>query len=590
MHYTNGNYEAFVTSRKPKGVDEKSAYIIGGGLAGLAAAVFLIRDGYMKGNKIHIFEELSLSGGSLDGQIIPHEGFVVRGGREMENHFETLWDLFRSIPSLEQPGQSVLDEFYWLNHDDPNYSKCRMIENKGQFVPDDGRFTLSKKAQQEILQLGLQKESQLENLTIADVFSEEFFASNFWLYWSTMFAFEKWHSAIEMRRYLLRFIHHINGLPDFSALKFTKYNQYESLVLPLLAYLEEHGVDFQYETTVKNIEVAITEQDKVAKKLILAKQNDHYEIALTENDLVFVTNGSITESSTQGDQKTPAPITHELGGSWKLWQNLAKQSPEFGRPEVFCENLPAESWFVSATATWQNHDIDPYMERITQRPMRSGRVVSGGIITVKDSNWMLSFTTHRQPHFKAQNEEQVVTWIYGLYSNTPGNYIKKPIEACSGEEITQELLYHLGVPEAEIARIAQESTTTIPVYMPLITSYFMLRKAGDRPLVVPNGSKNLAFIGNFAETPRDTVFTTEYSVRTAMEAVYTLLGVERGIPEVFASSYDVRVLAQAAYYLIDKKKLSEMDLTMKDKLFLHEAMKKIKGTFLEEVLEEAKLI
>ena len=80
-----------------------------------------------------------------------------------------------------------------------------------------------------------------------------------------MFAFEKWHSAIEMRRYVLRFIHHIDGLPDFTALKFTRYNQYESLVKPLLAYLDAQGVDFQYETKVMNIDVKITEGEKSPK-------------------------------------------------------------------------------------------------------------------------------------------------------------------------------------------------------------------------------------------------------------------------------------------------------------------------------------
>ena len=158
---------------------------------------------------------------------------------------------------------------------------------------------------------------------------------------------------------------------------------------------------------------------------------------------------------------------------------------------------------------------------------------------------------HRQPHFKEQNDQQSITWVYGLLSNKP-EIISKPIEQCTGQEITQELLYHLGVPK-EIERISEESATTIPVYMPFITSYFMLREPGDRPLVVPNGSKNLAFIGNFADTERDTVFTTEYSVRTAMEAVYQLLEVERGVPEVFASAYDLRVLANSVYYLSDKK-------------------------------------
>ncbi|MGX7205412.1 oleate hydratase [Enterococcus pingfangensis] len=590
MRYTNGNYEAFARPRKPAGVDEKSAYIVGAGLAGLAAAVFLIRDGQMSGERIHIFEELSLSGGSLDGKFIPHDGFVTRGGREMENHFECLWDLFRSVPSLEVEDASVLDEFYWLDHDDPNSSNCRIIHNRGERAEDDGDFTLSKTAQKELVELFMTSEDQLIGKKIEDVFGEEFFASNFWLYWCSMFAFEKWHSAIEMRRYVMRFIHHINGLPDFSALKFTRYNQYDSLVKPLLAFLKDHGVDFHYETKINNIEVEVTADKKVAQKILLTRSGQAEEIALTENDLVFVTNGSITESSTEGNHHKPAPITHELGGSWNLWKNLAKQSDEFGHPAVFCENLPAESWFVSATVTWENFDIEPYISRLTKRKLRSGKVVTGGIITIKDSNWLMSFATHRQPHFKEQNDQQTVTWVYGLLSNTPGNYIKKPIEKCSGQEIVQELMYHLGVPEEDIKKFSEESCVVTPVYMPFITSYFMLREPGDRPLVIPNGSKNLAFIGNFAETKRDTVFTTEYSVRTAMEAVYSFLDLERGVPEVFASAYDLRTLANSVYYLSDRKKLSEMELPFVEKKVLHHFAKKIEHTYIEEVLKDNHLL
>ncbi len=590
MRYTNGNYEAFARSRKPKDVEKKEAYIAGGGLAGLAAAVFLIRDGHMAGEKIHVLEELSLSGGSLDGKFIPHDGFVTRGGREMENHFECLWDLFRSIPSLEVEDASVLDEFYWLDHDDPNSSNCRIIHNRGQRAADDGEFTLSATAQKELTQLFMTSEDQLIGKKIEDVFGEEFFESNFWLYWCTMFAFEKWHSAIEMRRYVLRFVHHIDGLPDFTALKFTRYNQYESLVKPLLAYLEEQGVDFQYECTVSNIDVRIVGEEKVAQKLVLEKAGAIEEIPLSEDDLVFVTNGSITESSTQGDHYTPAPISKAPGGSWRLWKNLAAQSPEFGHPEVFYENLPEESWFVSATVTWQNFEVEPYLEKLTHRKLRTGRIVTGGIITIKDSNWMMSFATHRQPHFKEQKDQQTITWVYGLLSNTPGNYIKKPIEQCSGQEIVQELLYHLGVPEAEIQRISKESSVAVPVYMPFITSYFMLREPGDRPLVIPNGSKNLAFIGNFAETERDTVFTTEYSVRTAMEAVYQLLDVERGVPEVFASAYDLRTLAKAVYYLTDKKKITEMELPFIERKLLEGFVKKTEHTYIGDLLKENHLI
>jgi len=591
MYYSNGNYEAFADAKKPAGVDKKSAYIIGSGLAGLSAAVFLVRDAQMKGENIHILEELPVAGGSLDGAKRPNAGFVVRGGREMENHFECLWDMYRSIPSLEIPGASYLDEYYWLDKEDPNSSNCRLIYNRGDRLPSDGQYGLGKCAN-EIVKLIMTPEKELQGETIEEFFSDDFFKTNFWTYWATMFAFEKWHSAAEMRRYAMRFIHHIDGLPDFTALKFNKYNQYESMVKPLLAYLKDHGVQFEYDCHVDNVVVDHEGKQKVAKKIVMTKNGEQSDIDLTPDDIVFVTNGSITESSTYGDQNTPAPITHDKGSSWKLWENLAKQDPDFGHPDVFCENLPERSWFVSATATLENKKVAPYFERLTKRSLYDGKVNTGGIITVVDSNWELSFTIHRQPHFKSQNPDQIVVWIYALYSDTEGNYIKKRVVDCTGKEIAEEMLYHLGVPESQISELAsEENMNTVPVYMPYITSYFMPRHDGDRPDVVPEGSVNIAFIGNFAESPtRDTVFTTEYSVRTAMEAVYTLLNVDRGVPEVFDSIYDIRQLLRAMYYMSDKKKLVDQEMPLPEKLALKTGMKKIKRTWVEELLEEANLV
>lgn len=314
MRYSNGNYEAFARPRKPKNVDQKSAYIIGGGLAGLATAVFLVRDGQMSGEKIHIYEELPTPGGSLDGEKRANIGFVTRGGREMEDHFETMWDMYRSIPSLEIEDASYLDEFYWLDKDDPNSSNTRLIYNRGQRVPTDGLYTLDEKSK-ELIDLVLTPESKLGKTTIEEFFSNEFFESNFWMYWATMFAFEKWHSAVEMRRYTMRFIHHIDGLPDFSALKFNRYNQYESMVLPIIKYLESYNVEFIYDTQVNNVVVDFENDEKIAKKLVIQDGDD---VSLSRDDLVFVTNGSITESSTYGSHDKPAPISKELGGSWSL--------------------------------------------------------------------------------------------------------------------------------------------------------------------------------------------------------------------------------------------------------------------------------
>ena len=589
MYYSNGNYEAFARPKKPQDVENKSAYLVGSGLASLSAALFLVRDAQMPGERIHILEELELPGGSLDGILDNTRGYIMRGGREMENHFECLWDLFRSVPSLEVKDASVLDEFYWLNKEDPNFSKMRATMNRGKSAHTDGKFTLTDKAAEEIARLFLTSEEELNDKRISDVFSEEFFQSNFWLYWRTMFAFEEWHSAMEMRRYIARFIHHIGGLPDLSALKFTRYNQYESLVMPLVKHLESKGVRFEYGVQVKNVIVSKAGGKKTATKIVYEKGGREGEINLTENDLVFVTNGSITENSTYGDQNTVPVLDASLGGSWSLWTNIAVQDPAFGKPEKFCGNIK-ESNFVSATLTTLDGRIPPYIERICQRDPFAGKVVTGGIVSVKDSSWLMSWTLNRQPQFKKQPGNELVVWIYGLFSDRPGDYVKKPMKDCTGIEIAEAWLYHIGVPLAEIHDMAVNSANTVPCMMPYVMSYFMPRALGDRPAVVPEGSVNLAFIGNFAETPRDTVFTTEYSVRTAMEAVYTLLGVDRGVPEVFASCYDVRMLMNSASRLMDGKKLADIKVPFIVRQLEKKAVEKSRGTIIHELLEQYGLI
>ncbi len=589
MYYSNGNYEAFAKPRKPEGVDNKKAYMIGSGLASLSAAAFLIRDGQMKGENIVIFETANIAGGALDGIKDDGRGFIVRGGREMENHFECLWDLFRSIPSLETENASVLDEFYWLNKEDPNYSLQRAILNRGEDAKTGHTFTLSQTASMEIVKLYMTPEAALDNVKITDVFSDDFFASNFWLYWQTMFAFEPWHSATEMRRYICRFIHHIGGLPDFSALKFTKFNQYESLALPLANYLESQGVKIQYDTTVTNVVFDITADKKVAKKLAYRENGVEKEMNLTENDLIFITNGSNVESSTLGDNHTPAVMNTDLGPSWELWKRIAAQDPAFGQPDKFCGNIPESNW-ESATIMTLDKKIPPYIEKICKRDPFNGKVVTGGIISIKDSSWLMSFTLNRQPHFKNQPKDQLCVWVYSLYCDVPGDYIKKPMKDCTGIEITQEWLYHMGVPESEILEMATNSANCIPCMMPYVTAYFMPREAGDRPNVVPEGCVNAAFIGNFAETPRDTVFTTEYSVRTAMEAVYTLLNVDRGVPEVFASAYDVRVMLDSTAKMMDGKKLTDLQLPPEQQMMVMGLMQKVGRTVVPQLLKEYNLI
>jgi oleate hydratase len=555
MYYSNGNYEAFARPRKPRGVENKTAWIVGSGLAGLAGAAFLIRDGQMPGNRITILEQQQLPGGALDGIKDPNKGFVIRGGREMEEHFECLWDLYRSIPSLEIEGASVLDEFYWLDKDDPNSSLQRATVKRGEDAHTDGLFTLSEQAQKEIVKLFLATREEMENKRINEVFGKEFLDSNFWLYWRTMFAFEEWHSALEMKRYLHRFVHQIKGMPDFSTLKFTRYNQYESLVLPLVKWLQEHGVVFEYGTEVTDVDFDIAPGRKQATRIHWRRDGGEGGVDLGPDDLVFMTIGSLTENSDNGDHHTPAKLNEGPAPAWDLWRRIAAKDPAFGRPDVFGSHIPETKW-ESATVTTLDERIPKYIQKIAKRDPFSGKVVTGGIVTAKDSSWLLSWTVNRQPHFKEQPKDQIVVWVYALFVEQPGDYVKKPMQDCSGEEITQEWLYHLGVPAEDIPELAATGAITVPVMMPYVTAFFMPRQAGDRPDVVPEGAVNFAFIGQFAESrERDCIFTTEYSVRTPMEAVYTLLDVERGVPEVFNSTYDIRTLLSATGRLRDGKEI-----------------------------------
>ena len=590
MYYSSGNYEAFAHPKKPEGVDNKSAYLIGSGLAALTAACYLVRDGQMQGDHIHVFEKDPLPGGACDGYKYDI-GYVMRGGREMDNHFEVMWDLLRSIPSLETEGASVLDEYYWLNKEDPNYSLCRATVNRGEDAHTDGKFAISDKGAMEIMKLFFTPDEELEDKRITDFFDDEVLNSNFWLYWRTMFAFENWHSALEMKIYIKRYIHHIGGLPDFTALRFTKYNQYESMILPMVKYLESFGVQFHYGVKVVNVKFDCKADKKQATRIDVIADGKADTIDLTENDLVFITNGGCVENSAIGSQNEPAPFNKEIkeGGGWDMWRKIAAQDPAFGHPDKFCYD-PEQSNWMSATVNTLDQRIVPYIKKICKRDPFSGKVVTGGIVTVKDSSWLLSWTINRQPQFRDQPKDQLLVWVYGLFSDQPGDFVKKPMRDCTGKEICMEWLYHLGVPENEIEDMAEHSAKTVPCMMPYITAFFMPRAHGDRPDVVPQGAVNFAFLGQFAETARDTIFTTEYSIRTGMEAVYTLLNVDRGVPEVWGSTYDVRDLLNATVKLRDGKKITEMDLGFKEKIALHEVLKKISGTDLEKLLKEYEVI
>ncbi len=554
-----GSYQR-INPKKPKNIEKRKAYLIGGGIASMAAAAYLIKDGHMPAKNITILEQTDILGGSMDGIGNPEDGYVARGGREMEEHYECTWDLFSMVPSLEEPNRTVLDEFKELNDIDPNYSKCRVIANRGEKL-DFSTLGLQKNHVKQLTKLFLLTEESLGATTVEEFFDESFFQTDMWLYWRTMFAFETWHSVVEMKRYMHRFIHLMPGMSQMKGLVFTKYNQYDSMILPLEKWLKSMGVNFDLKTQVTDLDIEISGKTKTVTAIHLIRENKEEVIKVSEDDLVFFTNGSMTENSTLGSMDKAPKLNRSEGACWSLWKKIAKKDPSFGRPEVFCSDIDKTKW-ESFTITSKGNKMRELIEKYAQRKIEPHRTVTGGIISIKDSSWLLSVTVNRQPQFKNQPKDVIVLWAYGLFPDKKGDFIKKKMSECSGKELLQELLYHFGINENEMYQYI-DSSKVIPVMMPYVTSQFMPRVKGDRPDVVPEGSKNLAFLGQFAEIPNDCVFTVEYSVRSAIMAVYKLLNLEKQPPEIYPSQYDIRHIVNATKTLYGPNPLPGQSIVKK---------------------------
>jgi len=531
-----------------KAVKGRKAWIIGSGIAGLSAAFYLIRDGGMKGEDITILDAMQIEGGSLDGAGNPEDGYIIRGGREMNWNYDNLWDMFQDVQALELPeGYSVLDEYRLLNDNDPNFSKARLMHQRGK-IRDFSTLGLSRSQQWELIRLLLKRKEELNDITIEQYFSAGFLETNFWYLWRSMFAFENWQSLLEMKLYMHRFLDALDGLHDMSALVFPKYNQYDSFVRPLVAHLQKAGVKVQFGTRSYDLDMSVDGDARTVTGIKVKVDGQDKTIAVGPHDFVFALTGSMTEGTAYGDMNT-APVLergrHDPGdeSDWALWKNLAKKSPIFGKPEKFYGDIDKSMW-ESITLTCKPSPLIDKLKELSVNDPYSGRTVTGGIITFTDSNWVLSFTCNRQPHFPDQPDDVLVLWVYALLMDKDGNYIKKPMPACTGREIIAELCYHLGI-EGQIDAVVANTKARLAL-MPYITAMFMPRAAGDRPHVVPAGCTNLALMGQFVETSNDIIFTMDSSIRTARVGVYTLLGLHKQVPDISPVQYDIRTLLKAA--------------------------------------------
>ncbi len=515
--------------------------LIGGGIASLAAAAFMIRDGDILGHNITILEELDRLGGSLDGSGSSRDGYVLRGGRMLESKYLCTYELFSSIPALDG-NQTVTQEIFAWNETMKTSSKSRLVrDGHRQTAP---QFGLSEKHILTIERLALEPESMLGRTSIVDQFDATFFKTDFWFMWCTTFAFQPWHSAVEFKRYLVRFAHMVSGFNRLQGIMRTVYNQYNSMVRPLQKWLDERGVVFALNTRVTDLGLDEKNGEKTVTSIAIERNGEAHKIEVGANDYVLVTLGSMTEASSLGTMDTAPKLNgKEDGGAWTLWEKLAAGRREFGCPSAFSDHIDESKW-LSFTVTLR----EPTFLRLV-RDLTGNVPGEGGLITFAESGWLASIVIPHQPHFIGQPDDVSVLWGYGLFVDRPGNFVKKPMSACTGREIMTEVLGHLHI-ESEAAKVL-ENSICIPCMMPFITSQFLRREKGDRPQVVPAGSKNLAFMGQFCELPEDVVFTVEYSIRSAQTAVYALLGLKREPPAVYQGKYDPRILYKAFTALHD---------------------------------------
>lgn len=530
----------------------RKAFMIGTGVANLAAGVYLIRDGGWSGNQITMFG-LDKHGANDGAAVADYEteygnqrlsndrGFLAKGGRMLnEETYENLWDVLRSVPSLDHPGQSVTDDILNFDHAHPTHDVARLMDKRNGIRNNGGADDYShmqfnnqdRKLLTKLMMMPESQEAKLNDVSIAEWFkdSPHIFNTNFWYMWETTFAFKKESSAMELRRYMNRMILEFSRINTLEGVTRTPYNQYESIILPMRKYLSDHGVTFinnrkitafQFKDTPLRDDIIVTglEYEDVGEN----KQTG--TIPVDENDLVFDINGAITDSSSIGDFNTPIKENMEYAPSAALWKQATEHFYNLGNPDKFFNDRAQSEW-MSFTVTTKNHYLVNQISRITQQ--EPGNALN----TWVDSNNLLSIVVHHQPHFHAQKENETVFWGYFMFPRKNGDYVDKPVIEMTGKEMLQELLGHLAeVDQATDSIVYHEEeimdsiVNVIPVYMPYASALFNTRAVGDRPEVVPKHSKNLAFVSQFAEMPFDMVFTEQYSFRAAQRAVYHFLGI-----------------------------------------------------------------
>lgn len=513
------------------------AYLIGSGIASLAAAAYLIRDGGLLPANVTIFEADDRLGGAMGMFGDSEEGYVLPTGRIFEAEFRCAREFFSLVPSATNPHRSIWDEIVEFNKRYGYYTKVRLLDRNG-VVTLQPHLGLTPQDRLDLVKLALTPEPALDGKAINDFFAPEFFGSDFWLLWTSMMNSLPQHSAAEFRRFINRFLHLFPDLPTMTKVWRTPFDQSEAIVEPVVDWLRRQGVIFITNALVTDVEFEPSLGKITANSLEVFERGKSSTIEVEPDDIVLVTTGSQTADLSIGSMTEP-PRPRRDGRSWALWRRLAQGRPGFGRPEVFFgeDKTSATTWMTFTVTTRDPTFFRLYGELTGSEPGR------GGIQTMKDSSWLLTTALFHQPKFIEQPPDVMAWWGFALYPNKTGDHVMKPMVECSGSEILEETLRHLGFKEQAQTIVA--ASRCIPCLLPHAGSVWLVRRSGDRPKVVPDGSTNFGFLGQFSELPKETVITMEYSIRSAREAVATLRKTATSPPPVYQGQYDPRALYEA---------------------------------------------
>jgi oleate hydratase len=513
------------------------AHIVGGGFGGLAAAAYLIRDAGMSGQDITIYEVGDRLGGAFSLAGSAATGYILPAGALFDAEFRCTFDLLATIPSAGDPAISVKDEFFAFNKRYPFHDRAHIVDRDGHIVHSP-HFGLSVRDRLDLVRLALTPEAMLDGRRVEEFFSPHFFTTEFWLLWTTIMNPKPQSSAMEMRRFMNRFLRMLPDLSVMSHVLRTRFDQYEAIIEPMVAWLRPRGVTFLTGAFVRDIGFAPSPGRITASRLDYERDGAATSVAVAPEDVVLVTLGSQVADLSVGSM-TEAPQPRRSGRPWALWERLAQGRTDFGNPDVFfgTAQVPDAHW-VTFTVTTTGTEFFDQMTVLT-----GNEPGSGGLVTLKNSSWLVTLSIFHQPEAIGQPPGTRLWWGYSLYPERNGDFVAKHMDTCTGAEILEEVLRQLRFDRQLDAIMA--SSICIPCDMPYVNNVWVPRRRTDRPRAVPEGATNLGFLGQYAEVPQEPLFTIEYSARTAWEAIHRLLRRGPAPPPVYQGQYDPAALFAA---------------------------------------------